>query len=104
VLNYSNILLLEGLMVFKFITILSLSLVSSWAQLPNIAIQFGGPLNESCSFVNNDDVIASLQSTLTVLGQIEESEVACQNLLINSRAFLDSSLQTALQMQKQLFS
>jgi hypothetical protein len=74
----------------------------SFAGVPQIQIQFDGALDRSCSFVDNDDVIDSLQSTLQVLTNINETEAACQNLLVNSRAFIDSSLNEAINRQELL--
>lgn len=88
----------------KILSTLLFSSAICFAQIPSINIQFGGSLNQSCSFVNNDDVISSLETTINVLSQIQETEVACQNLLINAKAFIDSSLQASIEMQKTLYA
>ena len=69
--------------------------------VPNMDIQFGGALKNSCNFVDNNDVIDALESTLQVLNQIQEVERECQNILINSKAFIESSLANAVALQDQ---
>lgn len=74
----------------------------SYAKLPNMEIQFGGPLNNNCSFVKNADVVNSLRTTMEVLNGIQQVEQQCQSSLTNSRAFIQSSLNNALEMQTKL--
>ena len=70
------------------------------SRLPTMNIHFGGPLATDCNFVDNEQVIASLNASLDVLSKIEDSRQECQHLFYNSQAFLNSYL-TVLKDQSQ---
>ncbi|MCT4641246.1 MAG: hypothetical protein N4A33_03045 [Bacteriovoracaceae bacterium] len=87
----------------KYFYLLLLFCSTLYAGLPNIRLYFEGALGQSCSFVDNQEVVSSLESTLSVLNQIQENEVVCQNLLVNARAFIDSSLAITEQFEQNKF-
>lgn len=65
-------------------------------------LDFGSSLTQDCSFVDNDQVIASLEASLKVLNQIEEQREECKSLHSNSKAFLDTYLEYMLKKEDQL--
>lgn len=73
-----------------------------WAELPDMRVQFGSGLDQDCSFVDNEQVIASLEASLKVLNQIEEKREECQSLHSNSKAFLDTYLGYMLDREESL--
>jgi hypothetical protein len=58
--------------------------------MPIMNIHFGGPLDNDCNFVDNEQVIGSLYASLDVLSKVEESRQECRNIFYNSKAFLSS--------------
>ncbi len=74
----------------------------SWASLPVMNIHFGGPLNDDCTLVDNDQVIAALSSSLDALSRVEDQRQECQHIYYNSRAFLDSYLNVLRDQSKEV--
>ena len=64
----------------------------AWSGIPNMRVSFDTQLSQNCGFVDDTQVIASLEASLKVLNEIEEKRDECQSLHINSKAFLDSYL------------
>lgn len=75
---------------------------SVWAGIPNMRVQFNSNLTKECSFVDNEQVMASLEASLKVLNQIEENREECQSLHSNSKAFLDTYLSYMLEREEDL--
>lgn len=65
-------------------------------------VQFDSVLNQECSFVDSEQVVASLEASLKVLNQIEEQREECKSLHSNSRAFLDTYLDYMVHREEQL--
>ena len=90
---------LKIILILSFLT--QLPGFQSIASIPNMDIQFGGALAKSCSFVDNGDVASSIEATMTVLNNIQDVEKECMNILSNSKAFMQASLDNAVAMQTQ---
>lgn len=74
----------------------------TWAKIPNMRLDFGASLNQDCNFVDNEQVIASLEASLKVLNQIKEEREECKSLHSNSKAFLDTYLEYMLKKEEAL--
>ncbi|MBE8221334.1 MAG: hypothetical protein HAW60_01235 [Bdellovibrionales bacterium] len=77
--------------LFYFLLISFIS-INAHSKIPNMRVQFGSGLNKECSFVDNEQVVASLEASLKVLNQIEEQREECKSVHSNSKAFLDTYL------------
>ena len=56
----------------------------------NFNITFDGPLNKSCPFVKDENVLSTLDSLQNTLEQIRDERVQCQSIYNNSKTFLNS--------------
>ncbi|OUR95239.1 hypothetical protein A9Q84_15465 [Halobacteriovorax marinus] len=56
----------------------------------NFDITFDGPLNKSCPFVKDQNVLTTLESLRTTLEQIRDNRVQCQSIYNNSKAYLNT--------------
>jgi len=80
----------------------------------NFDITFDGPLNKSCPFVKDQNVLTTLDSLRTTLEQIRDERIQCQSIYNNSKAYLntitselvsrDGSLKSVLSNKETLLS
>jgi hypothetical protein len=70
----------------------------------NFNITFDGPLNKSCPFVKDQNVLATLDSLQDTLEQIRDERVKCQSIYNNSKTFLNTVSSELLSRESDLKS
>lgn len=71
-------------------------------RLPVMNISFGGPLANTCGFVDDPNIISSLNASIQALSEIEVVREECQSLKTNSIVFLNEYINYTNERQSEL--
>ena len=77
----------------RILSVLMLAIVANTYANINIPVQFTGPLNQSCSFINDENVLSTIESLTLSLDEIRTNQNKCKSIYTNSKVFLNTITQ-----------
>lgn len=89
--NFCDIKLKNQGTIMKTLILIALSVITINSKANfNTPISFAAPLSKSCSFISDENVLATIDSLTLTLSSIRDDRAQCQSIFANSKVYLDT--------------